>query len=128
MYGVRYKNVVCGLFRGAAVAIRKRIKTPFLQKRMELPNTSPQAIKLNPSCSGQVNCNKPGAGPEYENTEPECTFTIPYIPFMICPLRSPDVKSGEFVKRFHATGTNERLDLNLSWQASEDPLRRLFNI
>ena len=31
-------------------------------------------------------------------------------------------------KRFHAAGTNGCLDLNLSWQASEDPFKRPYKI
>ena len=31
-------------------------------------------------------------------------------------------------KRFRSAGTNERLDLSLSWQASEDPLKRPYEM
>ena len=66
---------------------------------MELPNTSPQAIELNPSCSGQAHFNRPGTGPEYENTEPGRSFAVFRVPFMGCPLRSADAKSGKVVQK-----------------------------
>ena len=43
---------------------------------MESPNTSPQEIELNPSCSAQAQSNILGTGPGYENTEPECSFAV----------------------------------------------------
>ena len=33
---------------------------------MELPNTSLQAVELNPSCLGQAHPNRPGTGPVYK--------------------------------------------------------------
>ena len=59
---------------------------------MESPNTSPQAVELNPSCSGQAHPNRSGTGPGNKNTEPERIFTVLHILFMICPLRSADAK------------------------------------
>ena len=54
-------------------------------------------------------------------------FTILRIPLMICPLRSADDKSpARLSKRFRAAGTNGRLDLSLSWRASEDPLKKHY--
>ena len=36
--------------------------------------------------------------------------------------------SARLSKRFHAAGTNGRLDLNLSWPASEEPLKKMCKI
>ena len=66
---------------------------------MESPNTSSQAVKLNPSCSGQAHPNRPGTSPGHKNTEPERIFTVFCIPFMICLLRSADAKSGKVVRK-----------------------------
>ena len=50
---------------------------------MESPNTSPQAIEFNPSCSGQAHSSRPGTGHGYENTEPGCVFTVLRVPSKI---------------------------------------------
>ena len=81
--------------------------------RVESPNTSPQAAKLNPSCSGQAHVNRPGTGPGYKNTEPGSILTVQRIPFMVCPLRSAMPSSARLFKRFRAAGTIGRVDLNL---------------
>ena len=56
--------------------------------------TSPQAIKLNPSCSGQAHPNMPGTGPGYKVTEPGCTLRVPSV---IRPVIIADAKSGKDV-------------------------------
>ena len=65
---------------------------------MESPNTSSQAVELYPSCSGQAHSNGPSTGPGHKNTEPGSILTVLRIPFMICPLRSVDAKSGKVVQ------------------------------
>ena len=55
-------------------------------------------------------------------------FTVLRVPFVICPFRSADAKSGRLSKRFRAADTNGRLDLNLTWRVSEDPLKRPYKI
>ena len=82
---------------------------------MELHSTSSQAIELNSSCSRQVHSNRLGTGPRYENREPKCILTILCVLSIIGPFRSLDAKFSKVVKRFHATGTNEHLDLSLYW-------------
>ena len=41
---------------------------------MESPNTSPQAVELNPNSSGQAHPNRPDTGLGYKNTEPGSIF------------------------------------------------------
>ena len=54
---------------------------------MKLPITSPQTIKLNPSCLGQTDSiRSPGTGPGYENTEPGCILAVLRVPSIV---RSP---------------------------------------
>ena len=65
---------------------------------MESPNTSPQVVELNPSCSGQAHLNRPGTGPGHKNTEPGSIFTLLRFPFVICPLRTADAYSGKCPK------------------------------
>ena len=65
--------------------------------RMESPNTSPQAVELNPSCLGQAHSNRLGTSPGYKKTEPGCKLTILHVPFIACPLISADSKSGKVV-------------------------------
>ena len=91
---------------------------------MESPNTSPQVVELNPRYSGQTHANRTGTGPEYKNMEPGSILTVLCIPFMVCLLRSADAKSSKGVQTFCTAGTIGRLDLSLSRQASEEPLRR----
>ena len=43
--------------------------------QMEFPNTSPEAIDLNASCSKQADSSGLGTGHGCENTEPGCIFT-----------------------------------------------------
>ena len=66
---------------------------------MESPNTSSQAVELNPSCLGQSHPNKPGTGPGHKNTESGRSFTVLRILFIICPLRSADDKSGKVFQK-----------------------------
>ena len=66
---------------------------------MKLPNNSPQAVELNPSFLGQVHPNSPGSGPACKNKEPGSILTILRAPFMVCPLRSADAKSGKVVQK-----------------------------
>ena len=42
--------------------------------------------------------------------------------YSVCKYRMPS--PARLFKRFREAGTNESLDLNLSWRASEDPLKR----
>ena len=106
--------------------IHNFVKTPFVHGQTKSPNTSPQAVELKPSCLGQAHTNKHGTGPGYKNTEPGCTVFLQYSTFHLWFVHSeawmPSL--AEFFKRFDAAGTNGRLDLSRSWQASEDPLKR----
>ena len=97
MYGARYQNVVCDLFRGAAIAIRQKSKTPFVHGRMESLDTSQQAIELNASCLEQARSNRPSTGPRHENTEPGCILTVLRFPSIIRPLENADAKFGKVV-------------------------------
>ena len=78
---------------------------------MESTDISPQAIDLNPSCSGQAHSNRPGTGHGYESTEPECILTLLCIPYIICPLRSQILIPPRLITRFHADDTKGHLDL-----------------
>ena len=92
---------------------------------MESPNTSPKVVEPNPSCLGQAHPIRPGTDPGYKNTEPGNILTMLGVSFMICPLRSADGKSGKAVC---TAGTNVRLDLSLSWRASENLLKKPYKI
>ena len=50
-----------------------------------------------------------------------CIFTVLRIPSKICPWEA-------LISSQHCFGTNGRLDLSLSWQASEQLFKRLFRI
>ena len=80
---------------------------------MELCTTSLQEVELNPNCSGQAQHNRPGTGPGCENTKPGSLLTVLHVSFMFeSEVQMPSPAS--MFKRFHATGTNGHLDLNLS--------------
>ena len=64
---------------------------------MGLPNTSLQAIELNPSFQGQTHSNLPGTSPGYENTMPGCIPAVLHIPFTNYPLKSSNAKFGKVV-------------------------------
>ena len=57
---------------------------------MESPNTSLQAIALDPSCSLQAQSNGLRTGYGYENMEPKCILAVLCISSIIHPLRSVD--------------------------------------
>ena len=57
-----------------------RSEIPFMYGQMESSNTSPQAVKLNLSCSEQAHYNRPGIGPGYENKQPGCLRVVLYVP------------------------------------------------
>ena len=59
-------------------------------RRMELPNTSLQAIDLYPYCPKQVHSNKLGTGREYESKEPKSILTILRVRFVIRHLSTVD--------------------------------------
>ena len=79
---------------------------------MKSPNTSSQAVKLNPSCLGQAQPNRPRTSPGHKNTEPGSIFTVLRVLFMIYPFRSADVKSSKVVQIIPAGGTNGHLDFS----------------
>ena len=56
----------------------------IVHRRTESPNTSPQAIELNPSCSDQAHLNRPGTSRWYKNkTEAGSFLRILHVPFII---------------------------------------------
>ena len=83
---------------------------------MELPNTSPQAIELNPSCSGQAHFNRPDTGPGYKNTEPRFILAILRVPSIVVHSEARMPSPARLSKRFRAAGANGRLDLSLAWR------------
>ena len=121
MYGARWNNVVCGLISGATLAIRRRRETQFVHRRVKMPNASPQAIKLNPRCSGQAHSKEPRTDPGNENMEYRCAFRILCAPSEIRPLSRVDAHRDWSFNSFRAAGTNGRLDFSLSWGTSRDP-------
>ena len=114
--------MVCGLFSGTALAIRS--KTPFEQKEIELSNTSPWAIELNPSCSGQVYYNRLGTCHKNESTEPGFNFIELRVLSMIRPLAQWMPCSASLFSNFCVADTNERLDFSLFRKPFVDPLKR----
>ena len=93
-------------------------RDPFVQRQIKSPNTNPQAIKLNPSCSGQVHSNRPGTDYGYEITKPGCVLIVLSIPFIIYSIvpsitLSADATSARLRNKFRAAGTNRHLDLIL---------------
>ena len=65
-------------------------KIPFVRGQMKSPKTSPGAIELNSSCSGQAHSNRLDTSHKYENTEPRCTLTVFCVPSIIRSLKSAD--------------------------------------
>ena len=63
-------------------------RDPTWYGRMELANTTPQAVSLTQAVRGQAYPNRPGTDYEYESTEPACTLTVFGVPYVICPQSS----------------------------------------
>ena len=85
------KNVVCDLIGGTTLAIQRGSETLFVCGRVKTPNASPQAIELNPRCSGQTHSKGSGNGPGNENMEYGCAFAILCAPSIIRPLSRANV-------------------------------------
>ena len=60
------RGIPFGQGRRTRNLVKERV--PFVRGRIESPNTSPQAIKLNPSSMEQAHFNSPGTGDGYEST------------------------------------------------------------
>ena len=89
--------MVCGLIGGATLAIRRGSETPFVHGRVKMPNASPQAIELNPKCSGQAHSKGPRTGPGNENREYGCAFRMLCSPFIIRPLSRADAQFRQII-------------------------------
>ena len=72
-------------------------RPPFVHGRMELPNTSLQAIELDRSYSGRAHSNRLDTGPGYKNTKSGCILAMLRAPSIARPLTSADAKSGKAV-------------------------------
>ena len=79
-----------------------------------MANTSYQAIKLNQTCLGQAQFNKPGTGHEYESTEPGCAARALGFPSVISSLCGAEPSSSSWFNSFQAAGTNGRIGLSFS--------------
>ena len=65
-------------------------------------------------------------GTKAQNLEAFSQYSVFYLWFADSEARMPSL--ARLSKRFRAAGTNERLDLSLTWRVSEDPLKRLYKI
>ena len=54
--------------------------------------------RLSLTQAGRAHSNRPGTSPGHKSTEPGSTFTILRFPFVICPFKSADAKSGKVVQ------------------------------
>ena len=98
---------------------------------MESPNTSSQAIELNHSCLKEAHSNRPCTGPGYENTEPECIFAVlRVLSSIICPLRSPDSKTGKVLAQTAQLVPRSwhKWPLGLSWRAFGEPTYKTIKV
>ena len=84
--------MVCVVFGGATLAIRRGNETTFVHRRMKTPNASPLAIELNSRCSGQAHSKGPSSSPGNEYTEYGCVFGVLRAPSIIRPLNHADVQ------------------------------------
>ena len=94
---IRTWFLVCSMVPNWQTGNFLKKQEPFVHGRMVSPNTSPQAIKLDPRCSGQAQSNKPSTSYGYENTEPRCRLAVLRVPFIIRQLRSADARSNKII-------------------------------
>ena len=94
---------------------------------MESPNTSSQA--LTQAAGDRAHPNRHGTSPGHKNTEPGSIFySTPHSIYdFSTQKRGCQVREG-CPKEFRAAGTNGRIDLSLTWQTPEDPLKRPYKI
>ena len=76
---------------------------------MESPNTSPAGgLSLTQAARGKPIPTGLTLVPGHKSTEPGSTFTVLRVPFVICPFRGADAKSGKIVQEiprsWHKTG------------------------
>ena len=64
----------------------------------------------------------PVSGTKARSLEAFSQYSVFHLRFVHSEARMPSL--ARLSKRFRAAGTNERLDLSLTWRVSEDPLNR----
>ena len=122
------------LERGLRFVQRRRTRNsvkqrdPFVHGRMESPNTSPQSNELNPSCRGKFISTGLALilGIKTRSLEVFSQYSAFHLWFVYSEARTQSPE--RLFKIFCAAGTNERLDLSLTWRVSEDPSKRPYNI
>ena len=65
-------------------------------------------------------------GIKTQSLEAFSQYSVFHLWFVHSEVRMPCLT--RLFERFHAAGTNGLLDLNFSWRASEDPLKRPYKI
>ena len=76
----------------ATFASRRGSETTFVHGRVKTPNASPEAIELNPRCSGQAQSKGPRTGFGNENMEYGGAFEILCALSIIRPLSYADAQ------------------------------------
>ena len=84
--------MVCGLIDSTTLAIYRGSDTPFVYGGVKMLNASPQAIELNPRCSGQAHFKGPRTAPWNESMEYGCAFGILCSLSIIRPLNRADAQ------------------------------------
>ena len=95
---------------------------------MESPNTSFQAIELDPTCLGKLISTGLGLVLVMKTWSLD-VFLLHFafhLYFVHSEARIPS--PARLFKKFSAARTNGRLDFSLSWQATEDPRKRPYRI
>ena len=64
----------------------------------------------------------PVRGTKQRSLEAPSQYSVFHLRFVHSEAQMPSL--ARLSKRFHAAGTNKRLDLSLTWRVSEDPLNR----
>ena len=82
--------MLCSLFSGAVLIIPLRNKAPFVYKEIKSPDTTLQAIELNPSCLGKTIPTSLLLVMEMKGQSFNCTLTLLNVPSIIRLLDSAD--------------------------------------
>ena len=89
MCKARYQDVVCGLFRGAALTIVKE-RDLICAWTNGIAQHQSVGVELNLGCLRQAHSNRPGTGRGNENMDSGSILSR--VPFMVNQLRRADAK------------------------------------
>ena len=119
---------VYNLFKGAALAICERPRPHLCMDEWNRPTPVHWRLSLTQVVWGKLiqTSLAMDLGIKIRSLDVFSQYSAFHLWFAHSEVRMPS--PARLFNRFRVTDTNRRLDLSLSWQASEDPFKRTCNI